>query len=77
MTKLGRMQEAELEEIKKLGLLDNQLTAQGELSYYKSVDYGLRISDSFKKAGIAHQEISKFSDHPIDQQLAKNFPYVI
>ncbi|CAK86153.1 unnamed protein product (macronuclear) [Paramecium tetraurelia] len=79
MTKLGEIQEQEFEKIKKLGLLDNQLTAKGELSFYKSAEYGKRISQSFKQAGIAFAEVDKteYNEHELDKQLFNNYPYVI
>ncbi|CAD8185009.1 unnamed protein product [Paramecium pentaurelia] len=79
MTKLGQIQEQEFEKIKKLGILENQLTAQGELSFYKSVEYGKRISQSFKSAGIEFQEVdnTNFNQHEIDRKLFENYPYVI
>ncbi|CAD8080965.1 unnamed protein product [Paramecium sonneborni] len=79
MTKLGQIQEQEFEKIKKLGLLENQLTAEGELSLYKSVEYGKRISQSFKQAGVEFTEIDKtnYNQHEIDRQLFNNYPYVI
>ncbi|CAD8087472.1 unnamed protein product [Paramecium sonneborni] len=79
MTKLGQIQEQEFEKIKKLGLLENQLTAEGELSLYKSVEYGRRISQSFISAGVEFKEVDKnnYNKHDLDRKLFNNFPYVI
>ncbi|CAK73013.1 unnamed protein product (macronuclear) [Paramecium tetraurelia] len=79
MTKLGQIQEQEFEKIKKMGLLEKQLTAEGELSFYKSAEYGKRISQSFENAGIEFKEVdkTKFNQHDIDRHLFQNYPYVI